>query len=178
MLLSSTDRRCSYYFWVINNVIARERASHIRGLMAFIFCRADLQELEQSYDCTCAREVSLKDLGKIHWCKTTNYIFKMYIFLRMLWMDPILLRQIEQIWTNWMTFCRIHFEIYFYEWKYQPIFLAKELRPRPRNIKWWHSSWSALGQVMTCCFMAPSHYLTQCWLVIKCVLRHSTRNPQ
>ena len=26
---------------------------------------------------------------------------------------------------------------------------------------------STLTQVMTCCLMAPSHYLNQCWLIIK-----------
>ena len=32
---------------------------------------------------------------------------------------------------------------------------------------WWHRSW---------CLMAPSHYLNQCWFVIRSVLWHSPRN--
>ena len=38
-----------------------------------------------------------------------------------------------------------------------------------------HKSGSTLAQVMACCLMAPSHYLDQCWLVIKgtlCSLWH------
>ena len=32
---------------------------------------------------------------------------------------------------------------------------------------------STLTQVMDCCLMAPSHYMNQCWLIIKGVLWHS-----
>ena len=32
---------------------------------------------------------------------------------------------------------------------------------------------STLAQVMTCCLMAPSHYLNQCWLIISEVQWHS-----
>ena len=35
-----------------------------------------------------------------------------------------------------------------------------------------HGTWSTLVQVMACCLMAPSHYLNQCWLIIKGVLWH------
>ena len=39
----------------------------------------------------------------------------------------------------------------------------------------WHRSGSALAQVMTCCLMAPSHYLNQCWLIIHRNLCHSPK---
>ena len=38
---------------------------------------------------------------------------------------------------------------------------------------WWWRYWSTLTQVMACCLTAPSHYLNQCWLIIKGVHRHS-----
>ena len=43
----------------------------------------------------------------------------------------------------------------------------------PSDAIWWHRSWSTLARVMACCLMAPSHYLSQCWFIIKCVLWHS-----
>ena len=38
---------------------------------------------------------------------------------------------------------------------------------------WWHTSGSTLVQVMARCLAVPSHYLTQCWLIIKGALCHS-----
>ena len=35
---------------------------------------------------------------------------------------------------------------------------------------WRHIPESTLAHVMTCCLTAPSHYLKQCWLIIKRVL--------
>ena len=43
----------------------------------------------------------------------------------------------------------------------------------PSDAIWQHRSGSTLLQVMACCLTAPSHYLKQCWLIIKCVLWHS-----
>ena len=43
------------------------------------------------------------------------------------------------------------------------------------NLLWQHRSGSTLDQVMACCLMAPSHYLNQCWLIIKEVLWHSPK---
>ena len=37
----------------------------------------------------------------------------------------------------------------------------------PSDAIWWHRSWSTLVQVMACCLTAPSHYLNQCWLIVK-----------
>ena len=37
---------------------------------------------------------------------------------------------------------------------------------------WWHRSGSTLAQVMAWCQVAPSHYLKQCWLIIKGDLWH------
>ena len=37
------------------------------------------------------------------------------------------------------------------------------------------ASWSTLVQVMTCCRMAPNHYLKQCWSIISEVLWHQLR---
>ena len=41
---------------------------------------------------------------------------------------------------------------------------------------WWHRSGWTLAQEMACCLTAPSHYLNQCWLIIKGVLWHSAEN--
>ena len=37
---------------------------------------------------------------------------------------------------------------------------------------WWHRSGATLTQVMACCMTAPSHYLNQYWLTVKCALLH------
>ena len=44
----------------------------------------------------------------------------------------------------------------------------------PSDVIWRQGSGSTLAQVMTCCLMAPSHYLNQCWLIISKVLWHSS----
>ena len=38
---------------------------------------------------------------------------------------------------------------------------------------WRRRSWSTMVQVMICCLMAPSHYLTSCWLMTSEVQWHS-----
>ena len=38
---------------------------------------------------------------------------------------------------------------------------------RPSDAIWRHTSGSTLAQVMACCLTAPSHYLNQCWLIIR-----------
>ena len=38
-----------------------------------------------------------------------------------------------------------------------------------------HKTWSGLIQMMTCCLIAPSHYLKQYWLIIAKVLKHSPK---
>ena len=43
----------------------------------------------------------------------------------------------------------------------------------PSDAIWWHKSGLTLAQVMACCLTAPSHYLNQCWLIIKDGLQHS-----
>ena len=43
----------------------------------------------------------------------------------------------------------------------------------PSDTIWWHGSGSTLAQVMACCLTAPSHYLNQCWPIIRKVLWHS-----
>ena len=37
----------------------------------------------------------------------------------------------------------------------------------PNDAIWRHKSGSTLAQVMACCLTAASHYLSQCWLIIK-----------
>ena len=50
---------------------------------------------------------------------------------------------------------------------------ALELRLSYTNpLIWWHRSGSALALVMAWYLTAPSHYLNQCWLIIRCVLWH------
>ena len=58
---SSADRRCSNYIWVINNLIAY-RGALILEILWYILpnCLA----LAQSYDCSSANEVTLKDTAK------------------------------------------------------------------------------------------------------------------
>ena len=36
-----------------------------------------------------------------------------------------------------------------------------------KDVIWRHRSGSILVQVMSCCLVAPSHYLNQCWLILK-----------
>ena len=38
---------------------------------------------------------------------------------------------------------------------------------RPSDAIWRPRTESTLAQVMACCLMAPSHYLNQCWLIIR-----------
>ena len=45
---------------------------------------------------------------------------------------------------------------------------------RPSDAIWRQWSWTTLAQVMACCLTAPSHYLNQCWLIIRGVLWHSS----
>ena len=42
----------------------------------------------------------------------------------------------------------------------------------PSGTIWCWRSGSTLAQVMACCLMATSHYLSQCWLIISEVLQH------
>ena len=44
----------------------------------------------------------------------------------------------------------------------------------PNDTTWWHKTGSTLAQVMACCLMATSHYLNQCWLIIREVPSHSS----
>ena len=44
----------------------------------------------------------------------------------------------------------------------------------PSDAIWRYRSGSTLAQVMACCLTAPSHYLNQCWLIIREVFWHST----
>ena len=46
----------------------------------------------------------------------------------------------------------------------------------PRDAIWRHISGSTLAQAMACCLTAPSHYLSQCWLIISKVLWHSSED--
>ena len=43
----------------------------------------------------------------------------------------------------------------------------------PSDTIWRYRSMSTLAQVMACCLTAPSHYLSQCWLMISEVLWYS-----
>ena len=46
----------------------------------------------------------------------------------------------------------------------------------PSDAIWRWRFWSTLVPVMTCCLTAPSHYLHQCWLIIRKVLWHSSED--
>ena len=41
------------------------------------------------------------------------------------------------------------------------------------DVQWREKTGSTLAQLMACCLTAPSHYLTQCWLIISNVQWHS-----
>ena len=43
----------------------------------------------------------------------------------------------------------------------------------PSEATWRQISGSTLAQVMACCLMAPSHYLSQCWLIISNILHRA-----
>ena len=47
---------------------------------------------------------------------------------------------------------------------------------RPSDAIWRQWSWTTLAQVMACCLTAPSHYLNQCWLIIRGVLLHTSES--
>ena len=47
---------------------------------------------------------------------------------------------------------------------------------RPSDATWQQWSWTTLARVMACCLTAPSHYLNQCWLIIRGVPWHSSEN--
>ena len=44
----------------------------------------------------------------------------------------------------------------------------------PGDAIWRRGTRSTLAQVMACCLTAPSHYLNQCWLIIREVPWHSS----
>ena len=46
----------------------------------------------------------------------------------------------------------------------------------PSDAIWRQWSWTTLAQVMACCLTAPSHYLNQCWLIIRGVLWHTSES--
>ena len=47
---------------------------------------------------------------------------------------------------------------------------------RPSDAIWRQWSWTTLAQVTACCLTAPSHYLNQCWLIIRGVLWHTSES--
>ena len=47
---------------------------------------------------------------------------------------------------------------------------------RPSDAIWRQWSWTTLAQVMACCLTAPSHYLNQCWLIVRGVLWHTSES--
>ena len=47
---------------------------------------------------------------------------------------------------------------------------------RPSDAIWRQWSWTTLAQIMACCLTAPSHYLNQCWLIIRGVLWHTSES--
>ena len=41
---------------------------------------------------------------------------------------------------------------------------------------WWHRFVSTMAQVMACCLTASSHYLNECWLIIRIIQCHSPKS--
>ena len=59
----------------------------------------------------------------------------------------------------------------------QPLYKTKGINSlRPSDAIWRQWSWTTLAQVMACCLTAPSHYLNQCWLIIRGVLWHTSES--
>ena len=68
-------------------------------------------------------------------------------------------------------------------WETRKCTLETDNLLRPSDAIWWIKFGSKLAQVMAHCLMAPSHYLTQCWVIISETLwhwteRNLTRNVQ
>ena len=57
---------------------------------------------------------------------------------------------------------------------YLPTFCYHGLTHYGLETSYGDKSGSILAQAMACCLTAPSHYLTQCWLIISNVLWHSS----
>ena len=67
-----------------------------------------------------------------------------------------------------------------YEFKWKDVIRRNSLTfvnsLRPSDAIWRQWSWTTLAQVMACCLTAPSHYLNQCWLIIRGVLWHTSES--
>ena len=63
------------------------------------------------------------------------------------------------------------FNVFYFMWS---VLAFNSLRPSDAIWRQW--SWTTLAQVMACCLTAPSHYLNQCWLIIRGVLWHTSES--
>ena len=72
------------------------------------------------------------------------------------------------VWLSWTTIN------YSQNGAYCPAAIVNSLRPSDAIWRQW--SWTTLAQVMACCLTAPSHYLNQCWLIIRGVLWHTSES--
>ena len=64
-----------------------------------------------------------------------------------------------------------------FDWHTWYIYMYGKLNSlRPSDAIWRQWSWTTLAQVMACCLTAPSHYLNQCWLIIRGVLWHTSES--
>ena len=70
----------------------------------------------------------------------------------------------------------LEWSTYYYNcrWLNQNVTLLSYIRVFPYVAIWWHETWSRLFQVMAWCLMAPSHYLSQFWIIISEVQWHSS----
>ena len=76
----------------------------------------------------------------------------------------------SQISAKWMPFClSLNVLIYIEISAYLRIMINFNSL-WPSDAIWPHRSGWTLAQVMACCLTAPSHYLSQCWLIISKVL--------
>ena len=77
-----------------------------------------------------------------------------------------------------LTYCQLDLLEYFsHIWiKIQNWFVLGFNSLRPSDAIWRQWSWTTLAQVMACCLTAPSHYLNQCWLIIRGVLWHTSES--
>ena len=59
-------------------------------------------------------------------------------------------------------------------WKFRQNGISVSVLETVMMAIWWHRSGATLAQVMACCLTTPSHYLDQCWLIVKEIVWHST----
>ena len=78
-----------------------------------------------------------------------------------------------QYWFRWWLSAEPVTSHYLNQWCLSLLMYICTTQPQwvkwlwPSHTMWWHRSESTLAQAMACCIRVPSHYLNQCWIIIK-----------